>query len=105
ILALQRKWLREELVELLVERLHVRCPRPVHRLQQGERPAGEVSQELRILETPLEAVGEQLQKLVAAMAAEGVIDGAEILQVEYRDGVVRAGAARLPQYPADPLAK
>src|SRR6185437_873352 len=105
VLALQREWLREESVEMLVEGLYVACVGPVHRLQQRERAAAEVRQMLRVLEPPLETVGEQLQKLIAAVAAEGVIDGAEILQVEHRDRVLRAGAAGLLEYPAESLAE
>ncbi len=55
--------------------------------QHGERPAAEMRYVLRLREAPLQAVGDMLQQQIPGAASVGIIDEAQALDVEHRDGV------------------
>ncbi len=78
-------------------------------LSQGgdgnERTAAQMCQAIRVGTVGLQAVGNYLEKPVAGVPSEGVVDHAQVIDVEDLDGQLRQALGSPNQQPAQALAE
>ncbi len=71
----------------------------------GERSAADVRQLLAGLEAALQTVRDVLQQQVAGMPAEGIVDDAQLLDVDDRHGVASAPLRRVAEQARQAIAE